>query len=199
MRPLLSILPILVLCAGIQAAEAAKVRHVSDGDSFILESGERVRMIGLNAPELKDPLGPEARAHLAALIRGKTVMLERDPQNDDRDIHGRLLRFVSLGGTDINRRMIADGFGYAFLRYPFARDRREAYREAERVAKESRLGIWASQPVEPGPVGAEEDSNEAGPGADYSTPPKNVGWIVFGIALIALLALAARLISRSRS
>lgn len=129
-------------------AQTAKVTHVSDGDSFILASGERVRMIGINSPELADKFGAEAKEHLARLIRGKTVTLEREPANDDRDIHGRLLRFVSLDSVDINRQMIADGWAYAFLRYPFAREKRDSYRDAERAAKESRLGIWGTEPVE---------------------------------------------------
>lgn len=100
-------------------------------------------MIGVDAPEIADNFGRESKEHLTSLIRGKTVILERDPLNEDRDIHGRLLRFVRLNGTDINRQMIADGYGRALLRYRFARERQDAYRDAEASAKGERRGIWA--------------------------------------------------------
>ena len=145
MRFALSIITGLVLAITV-SSQTAKVTHVSDGDSFIIATHERVRMIGINAPERGDKFGPESRDHLARLIRGKSVTLESDPLTDDRDRHGRLLRFVSLDGTDINRRMIADGYAYAFLRYPFDKARREAYREAERSAAAARVGLWRQSP-----------------------------------------------------
>ena len=160
MRFTLSIISSVILTIAINA-QTVKVTHVSDGDSFIIATGDRVRMIGINSPELADKFGPESKEHLARLIRGKSVKLERDPQNDDRDIHGRLLRFVSLDGTDINLRMIADGYAYAFLRYPFEMARREAYRDAEKSASSARVGLW-SQSVN-------DDVNSA-PGTTPSTP-----------------------------
>jgi len=143
----MSLAPALLttILLAIVAGQTAKVRHVSDGDSFILESGERVRMIGVDAPELADRFGRESKDHLMRMIRNKPVTLERDPLNEDRDRHGRLLRFVD--GTDINHKMIADGYARALLRYPFARERREAYREAETKAKMAGLGIWVTEPM----------------------------------------------------
>ena len=190
MRAVLSTLAVLTLSFAIQGS-TAKVRHVSDGDSFILDSGERVRMIGVNSPELAEPFGPEAKAHLAKLIGGRTVTLEGDPQNDDRDVHGRLLRFVALNGVDINRRMIADGFAYAFLRYPLAREKREAYREAERIAKNSQLGIWARGSGETTPAPAANDDRVV----DQTAPDNrsflsaNGWWIILGLILFATIIL----------
>jgi len=201
MRPTVFILAVLTLSLVIHAS-TARVRHVSDGDSFIIESGERVRMIGVDAPELTDPFGAEAKSHLAELIRGKTVTLERDPQNQDRDVHGRLLRFVALNGADINRQMIVDGFAYALLRYPFARERCDAYREAERVARSARLGIWAEQP-RPGPPAAasktspaatDRESGRIGDDGDSFWP--EIRWIILAAILIAVLIFATRLLRR---
>lgn len=164
MRPALSTIVLLVLSTCI-TSQTVKVRHVSDGDSLIIASGERVRMIGIDAPELIDSFGRESKEHLASLIRGKTVTLERDALNDDRDIHGRLLRFVNLNGVDINKQMIVDGYARAFLRYPFAGERRDAYRESEAAARAGRRGIWAlsldgnSHPIEAPPTAAPPESN----------------------------------------
>ena len=190
----------ILLFSVATAAQTAKVKFISDGDSFTLESGERVRMIGINAPELADKFGPESKEHLAKLIRGKTVLLESDPQNDDRDVHGRLLRFVSFNGTDINRQMIADGWAYAFLRYKFARSRRDAYRDAETAAKTSGVGIWNSGAVRPLPsatpdVPAPSPEGEV-PTSDGSYGSNVVKLIIAGGVLLLLLCLASLLIRR---
>ena len=174
MRPALSTIFVLFLAATLHG-QTAKVAYVSDGDSFVIEPRERVRMIGVNAPELKDKFGLESKEHLLKLIRGKTVTLERDPLNQDRDIHGRLLRYVTLDNVDINRQMIADGYAYAFLRYRFSNERREAYREAEANAKAAKMGIWA---LDPGPDPSElpapslsVESNNGRPNRAEPSPP----------------------------
>jgi micrococcal nuclease len=201
MRLLLIIFSYLLLTLAVEA-QSAKVTHVSDGDSFIIATGERVRMIGINTPELADEFGPESKAHLSRLIRGKTVVLERDPLNDDRDQHGRLLRFVQADGSDINRQMIAEGYAYAFLRYPFARERRDAYRLAEQIAKEGGLGIWSAtaangqpwsnnDPRDPTPqMPASDPAND--PGRSESFISRNVVWVAVGLIVLVIVVFAVR-------
>jgi micrococcal nuclease len=197
----------ILLLAVATAAQTAQVKYISDGDSFILESGERVRMIGINAPELGDKFGPESKEHLARLIRGKTVVLGSDPQNDDRDVHGRLLRYVSVNGTDINRQMIAEGWAYAFLRYRFARSRRDAYRDAETSAKASGVGLWAAEPngaSQSIPKSAERPTLTPFPSTD-NEPAKSLQnsnfllLVVCGSVLILILLIAVRLFRRARA
>jgi len=82
----------------------AKVQRVVDGDTFVLENGERVRFIGVNAPEMatKPPNPPkpaEPGAEAATKftrdkVEGKTVWLEAE--GNDRDRYGRLRRYVWL-------------------------------------------------------------------------------------------------------
>lgn len=192
--------PILVsiLLSTAVWAQTARVTHVSDGDSFVIATGERVRMIGINAPELADEFGRESKAHLARLIVGKTVTLERDPQNEDRDVHGRLLRFVTVDGTDINRQMIADGYASAFLRYPFSEDKQQAYREAEQAARASRLGFWGAQKevgrTAPGRVEIERPAPDMG--ATESFFRRKEVCLGGGIVFLVLIALGARLFRR---
>jgi micrococcal nuclease len=52
-----------------------RVVRVTDGDTFVIEGGERVRMIGINAPELNDIYGVESKNHLKTLIESKYVNL----------------------------------------------------------------------------------------------------------------------------
>ena len=62
-----------------------KVVRVIDGDTFVIEGGERVRMIGINAPELKNPFGVESKTHLKKLIENKYVNLIKGDDTADKD------------------------------------------------------------------------------------------------------------------
>lgn len=70
--------------------------RVIDGDTVEIEGGERVRLLGIDTPERGQEGFTEASDFLRDLIEGKRVRLERDPDHDDRDFFGRLLRHVYL-------------------------------------------------------------------------------------------------------
>ena len=59
----------------ISFGQEIRVVRVIDGDTFVIEGGERVRMIGINAPELNDIYGVESKNHLKTLIESKYVNL----------------------------------------------------------------------------------------------------------------------------
>jgi micrococcal nuclease len=90
-------------------SSTARVERVIDGDTFVIETGERVRMIGIDAPEVSDILGPHSTQRLKELIERKHVQLVTDGISSDRDRYGRLLRYVELDGEDINLRMVQEG------------------------------------------------------------------------------------------
>lgn len=117
-----------------------RVTRIIDGDTFETETGERVRLIGINAPEISDIFGEESTHHLTELIEGKTVDLVPDHISKDRDVYNRLLRYVILNGIDINRRMILDGYAFAYLKYSF--DKEEEYKDAQLTASKNNVGIW---------------------------------------------------------
>jgi len=134
------LLAVLLLITLTLFGKPARVVRVVDGDTFIIETGERVRVIGINAPEMKTLYGPPAKEHLLALIDGKTVDLQPDHISNDKDVYGRLLRYVYLDGIDINKKMVTDGYAIAFLKYPF--DKETEYKQEEVKAKSASLGIW---------------------------------------------------------
>jgi endonuclease YncB( thermonuclease family) len=89
-----------------------------------LTTGERVRLIGVDTPETKDPrkpvqyFGKEASAFTQRLVEGKRVRLEYDQQRADK--YGRTLAFVYLDdGTFVNAEIIKQGYGFAYTRFPF--------------------------------------------------------------------------------
>jgi len=88
-----------------------------DGDTFkVRYDGEStsVRIVGINAPERRDPAGPVSTAALTGLIGGKMVRLEfAEPRK--RDNFGRLLCKVYAGEVDVGRRMIENGHATKYV------------------------------------------------------------------------------------
>jgi micrococcal nuclease len=119
---------------------------IIDGDTFRLETGEPVRLIGIDAPELSQPGGEKSREYLAHLILGKNIALEKGYQ--DRDKYNRLLRFVYIGAVCINEEMIRQG--YAEARYLFPDDPvLEYYIQLEIEAEITKSGLWSDNIFQP--------------------------------------------------
>lgn len=125
-------------CFGI----TTKVTRVIDGDTFETETGEKVRLIGINAPEISDIFGKESKQHLSDIIENKIVDLQTDNISNDRDRYNRLLRYVIIDGIDINKKMVSDGFAFAYLKYHFSKS--SEYEQAQIQAREKNIGIWGN-------------------------------------------------------
>src|SRR5690606_7166294 len=101
-------------------AEQATVRRVIDGDTFETTSGQRVRLIGIDTPEVhgkSEPYGKEASAFSKQHLTERKVWMFRDVSDTDR--YGRLLRYIFLqGDTDMfNERLVAEGYAQPYT-YP---------------------------------------------------------------------------------
>ena len=134
----------------------ATVVHVVDGDTIdVILDGEtekmRIRFLGINTPETVDPrkpvqcFGKEASAHMHALLDGgKRVRLDEDPQADNIDKYGRLLRnVIAEDGTDINAAMVRDGYAYSYLFFPLTPARKAELKKLENDARLSQRGLWS--------------------------------------------------------
>ena len=126
--------------------QEALVVRVIDGDTVEIEGGERVRYIGIDAPEIVHPtepveyFGEEAAEANRELVEGKVVSLERDVA--DRCEYGRLLRYVWLGDAMINANLVRLGCAYSYSLPPNMRYQ-ELFLRLEGEAREQRLGLWA--------------------------------------------------------
>jgi endonuclease YncB( thermonuclease family) len=138
----LTIISILILFNFSSFGNAAKVKRIIDGDTFEVETGEKIRLIGINAPEISDIFGQDSKQHLSKLIANKTVYLKTDNISNNQDRHQRLLRYVFLDEVDINKKMISDGFAFAYLKYHFSSARE--YKRAQIMARENNKGIWGN-------------------------------------------------------
>ncbi len=117
------------------------VTYVVDGDTFTLDSGERVRLIGMDTPEMGEDYYAEATEHLTALILNKQVELEGDVSN--RDQYGRLLRYVWIDGIMVNTELVRSGLAESKSYDPDTKYQ-DILDEAEDGARDARLGIWSS-------------------------------------------------------
>ncbi|MEM3478081.1 MAG: thermonuclease family protein [Archaeoglobaceae archaeon] len=125
----------------IQKATEEKlyVSRVIDGDTFELSNGDRVRLIGINAPEKGQKFYEKAKNRLKELIEGKEVVLERDVE--DRDQYGRLLRYVFVNNTFVNLILVQEGLARTYFVGENRKYEKELL-EAEKLAKSLQLGIW---------------------------------------------------------
>jgi micrococcal nuclease len=128
-----------------------KVTRVVDGDTIVLDDGTKVRLIGIDTPETKDPrkpvqyFGEEASAYTKRMLEGRDVRLEYDQQRLDK--YGRTLAYVFVptanGEIFFNEKIIQDGYAFAYLTYPFKDEYMTRFRNAEREARENNKGLWA--------------------------------------------------------
>jgi len=137
-------------------SESAEVVWVTDGDTIIVRIGEReekVRLIGIDAPEIHDERQPwRDRAYAAGhyvrdQLKGRSVRLEGDTIQRDRDEYGRLLRFVFVDGKNLNLELVRLGYAKVYRRFEF--HWKSQFLEAEEEAKSSKLGVWT---LPPGPA-----------------------------------------------
>lgn len=115
------------------------VDYVVDGDTIELRGGERVRMIGINTPEIGQPYSSEAKNKLKELIEGKEVVLEKDIT--DRDQYGRLLRYIWLKDILINLEMVRLGYANSYT-YPPDVKYQDQIVATETEARENKIGLW---------------------------------------------------------
>jgi micrococcal nuclease len=141
----------LLLCALLATSPAPittwrQVIRVVDGDTLVLDGGEKVRLIGVDTPETVDPrrpverFGKEASAFTRRTVEGRRVRLEYGWERHDR--YGRTLAFVFRDdGLFMNAEIIRQGYGHALTRFPHPH--LESFRALEREAREAQRGLWA--------------------------------------------------------
>jgi len=131
-------------------ALAGKVLKVFDGDTILVrihDREEHVRLREIDAPEIthkkrvgQEPWGSRARELAVILLRGKTVRLEIE-ENDERDKYQRILAYVFMERTFINREMVVSGKAF-FYPGNFRGQYATVLQEAEEEARRKGVGVW---------------------------------------------------------
>ncbi len=135
-----------VMGARAAAGFAGKVVGVHDGDTFtILHEGkaEKVRVNGIDCPELGQPFGKNAKQYASGLIFGRVVTVTVF----GRDRYGRTIGDALLAdGRCLSKELVRAGLAWQYRQY--SKDKDLAALEAE--ARFSRRGLWAdARPVAP--------------------------------------------------
>ncbi len=128
-----------------------KVLRVVDGDTIdidIIDKKERVRLIGIDTPEIVDPrkpvacFGKESAEKAEQVLNNQLVFLEKDETQGEKDKYQRLLRYVFLeDGTNFNKLMISQGFAKEYT-YKIPYKYQSEFRMEEKEAKDGKKGLW---------------------------------------------------------
>ena len=137
----------LLATAGYSAAGTwYAVKWVNDGDTIVLTNGQRVRYIGINAPEIDyenqkaQPLGYKAKSFNKQLVLSQKIRLELDKEPHDR--YGRLLAYIFLpDGSFLNARMLQNGYAFFLYHTPNVKYDKQLLR-AQQDAMKAKRGIW---------------------------------------------------------
>jgi micrococcal nuclease len=128
----------------------ATIERIVDGDTIVVAGNEKVRLIGIDTPETKDPrrpvqcFGAEATRHITRLIPpGSPVVLARDVSTTDR--FGRTLAYVyrARDGLFVNAEMVRNGFA-ATATFPPDVVHASEFVALEREARDAGRGLWAA-------------------------------------------------------
>lgn len=128
-------------------SERYTVQTALDGDTLMLTNGTRVRLIGVNAPEIarnnspNQPGGQEAMDFLYKLAKDKTVRLESEVQRFDR-YHRRLAHPILPDGRSITSILLRSGMVHVSLVPPNIARAEQLFRD-EAYARRRKVGLWA--------------------------------------------------------
>lgn len=146
---------VVVFCAGLWMKSyrekasmhsfEAIVAKVVDGDTVWTDKGEKIRLLGIDTPELHHPDYPvqafaqEAKDYVAGRILGKKCVFEYSDL-DHYDKYGRTLAFIYLDGNLVNAEIVKKGLGYASANRLISKT--ADFLVIENIAKKFRVGLW---------------------------------------------------------
>lgn len=138
-------------CAMPGVGQSVTSKYVIDGDTLDLVDGRRVRLIGINAPEIgrrgsvSEPYAQAARKALLRLVEGAELKLLVGDQAVDK--YGRTLAHLFDGqGANIEARLLRQGLGFTVAVAPNLR-LLDCHLRNEQLARNQREGVWGDNPV----------------------------------------------------
>jgi endonuclease YncB( thermonuclease family) len=159
--------------ARVTRSDPVLVRSVIDGDTIDVTTVGRVRLLGIDAPEIgrgfdtAAPFGREARERLTQLILHRWVRLEQDGAS--LDVYSRHLAYViTEDGLCVNAALVRDGLARVSARLPLVR--LQELQRAEAEAQAFRRGMWGSAPQIPAPSYTRRSKASRPPTSRTNTP-----------------------------
>tara|TARA_B110000967_G_C18845155_1_gene541553 strand:- start:1048 stop:1536 length:489 start_codon:yes stop_codon:yes gene_type:complete len=128
------------------------ISRVVDADTVVVESKKgikyKVRLLGIDAPEIKQAYGKESTSYLSNLVLGKSLAVV----GSKKDRYHRLLGKLIFEGNDINLNLVKNGMAWHYKLYKSSQDKKDRflYSNAEKYAKVNKLGLWSNSfPISP--------------------------------------------------
>lgn len=125
------------------------ITKVIDGDTYIINNGEKIRLIGVNTPEIHHPIkgveyfGKESAEYAKRILINQKVTLKYDV--GERDKYGRLLSYVYLAdGTFVNALLVKEGYARIMTVPPNVKYA-DLFLKLEREARKNKRGLWSGQ------------------------------------------------------
>ena len=142
------------------------VTKVIDGDTFLIEGGYSVRILGIDADERGRDCYEEAKERLEELVLNKEVRLEKG--KEDKDQWCRYLRYVLLDDANIGLTLVEEGLAVARTS-PEDVKYREEIAQVEKKARENKVGCkWGE--IKGAEKAEEPQEKETGPSWDKLIP-----------------------------
>lgn len=149
-------------CPPPNHATAATVAYVDDGDTVRLTNGDRVRLAGIDAPEVahpaylnrparpSEPFGDASKQALLSLLAGSHNRLRVQYGVEPEDRYGRKLAYLYLpDGRSIQGELVAKGLAMAVFMPPNLA-LADCLTSIEKTARERHVGIWSDREYDPG-------------------------------------------------
>ena len=134
-----------------------KPGSIYDGDTLRVVRGDeelKIRFCGIDAPEIKQPLGIESRDYLRSLIAKSDGTIHVLPIEEDR--YGRTVAELWIpiepdyeGQIHLNTAMVEAGMAYHYERYSGNCESAENLGWAEEIARDENLGVWNGRHQKP--------------------------------------------------
>ena len=136
------------LCSIKEVSPEYAVRNVVDGDTIRLQDNRRVRLIGINAPELggrgrtAEPYAVQAKRRLTALIKANNNKVSLSVGEQSQDRYGRMLaNLYDRNGVSLEEQMVAEGLAYHVVVAPNVA-LADCLAQAESYARRQSIGLW---------------------------------------------------------
>ena len=133
---MIATLTALVLC--FAPPFEAVVVSVYDGDTITVRTTEtiKIRLYGIDSPELKQPFGQASKQAMSGLVFGKKVTVKPDK----KELYGRTIARVEVDGRDVSTTMAETGMAHWYKQYA---KRDTELQSAQTKAKSAKLGVWS--------------------------------------------------------
>jgi micrococcal nuclease len=155
--------PVSLSLAGERASIQGRVVGVHDGDTVTILTPEKmqlkIRLEGIDAPELKQPFGQSSKAELSEIVFGKHVSV----RSHGTDRYKRTIGRIACGEIDVNLVMVKRGMAWRYDKY----SKERALIEAQIEAKSQRVGLW----IDKNPVAPWEWRSKKTRGSEHSQRP----------------------------